>query len=298
MKKIIFTISGIYFTFLTLGQTPEYLKLNELKVYYLEYMSQKQPSEKALVEIKQNVPESLKKTTEFIVQRISLNNNLLNEESLILPDELTLKYIYIVNALVYNSGNGNNLDNNKLIDSLIKKTVTRYECVDNYYGILFIAVANKNKPFDFSNINFIPRNYNLSDKTEIGIFFLRCMFYCGRIISGYVNIIKPPDFNLAFDNIKKFPRFNGTRYYQFCDLNFPDFKIRIKNYQKPQSYKGYYIDKYYEVLLTHLKCLNRKSDSDNEKRDLFFTSILRDQRLFEYSVQKKKLEEIYNELEK
>ena len=40
--------------------------------------------------------------------------------------------------------------NNKLIDSLSNKDIPNNELVDNYYGMLFTAVGNKNQPFNLS----------------------------------------------------------------------------------------------------------------------------------------------------
>ena len=62
-----------------------------------------------------------------------------------------------------------------------------------------------------------------------------------------------------------------------------------------QSYKGYYIDKYYETLLSHLICLNKEGGSEKEKNDLLLGSILKDRKLYKYTKYKETLEDIFKE---
>jgi hypothetical protein len=59
-----------------------------------------------------------------------------------------------------------------------------------------------------------------------------------------------------------------------------------------QSYKSYYIDKFYEVLLFHLISLYKEGGSEKEKYDFLFGSILKEQNLYKDTKYKSTLEDI------
>lgn len=141
-------------------------------------------------------------------------------------------------------------------------------------------------------------DYNLKNDTEKGIFFLRCMEFCGKNIWGLINIAKPMNTKGAYELITKFPTFNGLKYYQYNDFNFPDFDMVIVKDKGLMSYKGYYIDKYYETLLNHLLCLKKESKPEKEYNELLLGSILRDKDLYKYSKKKDILENLFTEIKK
>ena len=102
-------------------------------------------------------------------------------------------------------------------------------------------------------------------------------------IWGYMNIVRPPNYKAAMNNIRKFPRFNGQPYYQYLDLNFPDFNMEIIKEKGQMSYKEYYIDKYLNTLIYHYLCLSQKKKFEDQKMDLVLGSILRDKQYYKYS---------------
>ncbi len=261
-------------------------------------MFRNNPPKAAIADAKKDTPEELKKTCDFIVQTVTYKNKLLKKEYLSLPDANTIKTIYIVCAVNYNVREDNPMDNNKLIDSLRQKDIPHYELVDNYYGMLFSAVGNKNQPFDFSKVNFTLNDYMLKDDTEKGIFFLKCMNLCGKSIWGYINIANPPNTAEAMRFITLFPKFNSQSYYQYNEFSFPDFEMIINIDEGAVSYKSYYMNKFYEVLLTHLLCLNKEGGSKEQKNDLLLGSILRERNYYKYTEHKDTLEEIFKVVEK
>ena len=204
-----------------------------------------------------------------------------------------LKQIFIIQEINQNFRRENQIDNNKLIDSLQSKEIPTYELVDNYYDMLFTAVGNKNQPFNFSKNDFKLNSYNLKDETEKVFFFLKCMGYCGTSIWGYINIPKPPNTKTAMEYINKYPKFNGQPYYQYTDFYFKDFEMIIITDNGKESYKGYYINKYYETLLNHLFCLIKEESTEKEKNDLLLGSILKESNLYKYTKLKDTLEEIF-----
>lgn len=298
MNKLTITIVIICFTILSFGQSNENSKLIELGKAYKDFMFRNDPPKDIIKDLKQGLSERMKVTGNFIIQTITTDNKLLTKPFLTLPDSSSLKSIYIVWAINVNLRAEERLDNNKLIDSLKNTNVPRYELVDNYYDLLFTAVGNKIKPFDFSKVDFKLKEYNLIDETEKGIFFLECMNYCGRTIWGYINVAKPMNTKKAYEFIGNFPKFNGQPYYQFNDLYFSDFEMTIDLKKGPQSYKSFYIDRYYETLLIHLTCITKENGTEKERNDLLLGSILKDKNLYKFSKKKDILEGLFTEVKK
>jgi len=295
MTKTTLAFLALFLTILTFGQKNHNDKLIELGKTYKDFMFRNEPTKQVFKDIKENNTENLKTATDFIAQTITTKNKLLIQQFLSRPDEHTLKQIFIIRAINLNLREENQIDNNKLIDSLTNVSIPIYELVDNYYGMLFTAVGNKNQPFDFSKIDFKLKDYNFKDDTEKGIFFLRCMRDCNSVIWGYMNVVKPPNTQKAYDNIKKYPQFNGRPYYQYTDFYFTDFEMSIVKDKGKQSYKSYYLDKYFETLLFHLTCLNKEGGTEKEKNDLLLGSILKERNLYKYTNYKDTLEDIFKE---
>ncbi|WP_136667997.1 hypothetical protein [Flavobacterium sp. H122] len=295
MKKTILTLLSFFLFQMSFGQTNNNEKFIELAKIYNDFMFRNEPTKNILKDLKLNVAEDLKVTNDFITQTISTKNKLLSEPFLSRPDNNALKQIFIIRQINLNLREENHIDNNLLIDSLMTKEISVYELVDNYYDMLFTAVGNKNQPFDFSNSDFNIKDFNLKDDTEKGIFFLRCMNLCGVTIWGYMNVVKPANTQKAFYTIQKYPKFNGSLYYQYTDFYFNDFEINIIRDKGLQSYKSYFLDKYYETLLYHLLCLNKENRSEKEKNDLLLGSILKERNLYKYTKHKELLEEIFKE---
>ena len=263
---------------------------------YSNFMFRNQPTKEVFKELKSSRNPDNQATVDFITQTITTRNKILSTKYLKRPDDRTLKQVYIVRAVSMNLGEKNPVDNNRLIDSLTKADVPVYELVDNYYEMVFMAVGNKNQPFNLSKVNFRLNDYQLRDNTERGIFFLKCMRLCGTTIWGYINIAKPMNTAKAYENIKKFPKFDGRPYYQYDDFSFDDFEMVIIKDNGKESYKGYYLNKYYETLLYHLLCLRKEGASQKEIDDLMLGSILRKRSLYSYTKYQETLEDMFKEL--
>ncbi len=296
MNKAVLTVVVICLWTSSFGQVIENEKLIELGKAYKNFMFTNEPPKNEIKNLQTNLPQDLQLAANFISQTISTGNDLLDTKYLTLPDNSTLKFIYIIHAINYNIRQETPIDNVKLIDSLKALNVPKNELIDDYYSILFTSVGNKNKPFNYSKVNFDLNQYNLVNDTEKGIFVLECMSYCGSEIWGYMNIVKPPNTKKAFDYIKKFPRFNGMKYYQYTDFNFPDFEMIIIVDEGKQSYKNYYIDKFYDLLISHLLCLNDEKAKEKEVNDLLLGSILKEKHLYKYSKNRETLENLFKEV--
>jgi len=296
MKKIVLVLLAMGFTqIFAWGQVND--GLIELGKVYKQFMFRNNPPETVLANLDNYENTELSFAANFIQETIRPNSNVISDEFLKRPNDNDLKLIYIIRQINLNAGKEKPKDNTELVSDLLKKEIGTQELVDNYYSMLFAAYGNKVKPYDLSKTDFQLNNYGLKDETEKGIFFLVSMRLNGMLIFGYMNIVNPPNYEKAYDMINKYPTYNGSPYFQFSDLNFPDFKIRIESESKPESYKAYYIDKYYETLLSHLECL--KNMGDKEKiYDLVFGSILREEIYFKYSKKEKEIRQLLTKYKK
>jgi len=295
MKKLVCALLLLNLTTLALSQTNSPSKIIEIAKIYHDFHFTTEPTKEDLKDLKSVVPGVSDKAAKFITQAITANNKLLTKPFLTLPDETTLKQLYMIGTLSQNLLEEEPIDNNHLLDSLTNQKIPRYELVDNYYDMMFLSVANKNKPFDLSAVNFMLKDYHLQDDTEKGILFLQCMDLCRMNIWGFMNVVNPPNTQKAYDGIKKFPRFNGQTYYRYADFNFQDFEMEIAKDKGKESYKGHYLNNYYETLLYHLLCLRKEGGTEEEHNDLLIGSILKEKKLYKYSKYKDTLEGLFKE---
>lgn len=283
-------------SFYARAQKAENAYLLQLTKAYKNFMFRNEAPVGFAKELESAAPKSLKPAAAFIVQCITAHNDILNPQFLTLPEKKTLTNVYILMSVYQNVSEGFDIDTDKFMDSLRKADIPKNELTDTYYSMLFTAVGNKNRPFDLSSYDFKLSEYKLTD-TEKGIFFLQCMKLCGAQIWGYMNIVKPANTKKAYDFIQKFPKFNGMPYFQFTDFNFPDFNIIIGTEDDaPQSYKSYYIDKYYDLLLSHLTCLNKENAGEKAVDDLLLGSVLRETAYYKYTKNKSTLEELFKKV--
>jgi len=286
MKKITLLILVLISNIQFINATDINPELIELAKVYRNFMFRNNATDYAFEKLEKINSSELQKTVDFIKETITTNNNLATDKFLTLPDEGTLYQIYIIRRINWNIREENPRDNNELILELQNRSVPRYELIDSYYSMLFSGFGNKNKPFDLSDIDFRIDNYGLKDDTEKGIFFLRTMKFCGSYIWGYMNVVKPPNYKKALQYINNYPKFNGQKYYQYLDFGFGDFEMEIEKDKGIESYKYYYINKYYQTLLYHMKCLNQKKKYKKERENLLLGSILKEENYYKYSKNK------------
>ncbi len=297
MKKILSLFLFCCITLSFYGQN-SHQQMIFLAKTYSNFMFRNQPTKMVLKELQGITDPDMKATVDFITQTITTKNKILSTKYLKRPDDHTLKQIYIIRAISLNLNEKKPISNDSLIDSLVNAAIPVYELVDNYYEMVFLTVGNKNQPFDLSKMNFKMNDYQLKDDTERGILFLKCMRLCGTTIWGYMNIAKPMNTAEAYKYIKKFPKFNGQPYYQYTDFSFDDFEMVIIKDNGRESYKGYYLNKYYETLLYHLLCLRKEGGTEKEIQDLMLGSILRKRNLYSYTEYKDILEDMFKEVKK
>ncbi|MEL6696671.1 MAG: hypothetical protein AAFP89_10535 [Bacteroidota bacterium] len=267
--------------------------LKRLAVFYKDYMFRNEPSRSDRKQLSKLTPKNLEKELAFILESTKTNHNILTEKFLVLPHESVLKNLYIVRCINFNLRKEDGTPYRKLADSLYNQPIPRYELIDSYYDMMLTSVGNKNRPLDLSKYDFQLDKYGFEDDTEKGIFFLKVMNQCLYFIWGYMNVAKPMNTEKALDLINKYPRINGKAYFQFQDLYFPDFEMMIDIKNGVESYKGYYLNKYYELLIYHLICLNKENGTIEQKRDLLLGSILKAKNLYKYTEYTETLNKIF-----
>lgn len=272
--------------------------LIEIAKIYRNFMFRNSPTAATFKQLAEIESTELTNSTKFIKETITTSNKLTSTEFLKLPDENTLRYVYIIRRINWNLREDKPRDNIELISELSNKEIPRYELIDSYYDMLFSGVGNKNQPFDLSSVDFEMNKYDLKDDTEKGIFFLKAMDLCGTLIWGYMNIVKPPNYQKALLFIEKYPKFNGQPYYQYLDFGFTDFEMIIEKDKVKESYKSYYLNKYYDTLLSDLECLSQKKKYKEQRTDLLLGSILKEEIYYKYSKKKEVLETLFTEMER
>lgn len=255
----------------------------ELGKIYRNFVFRNNPTELTFEKIDKIKSAELGATKEFIKECISPKNQLTSEKFLIVPDEETLLNLYLIMKVNANVREKEPKDNVELLTEWRNKNVPRYELVENYYSMVFSGIGNKNQPFDLSNTDFIIDNYNLADDTEKGIFFLTAMNLCYYQIWGYMNVVKPPNYKKAKASIDKYPKFDGQEYYKYLSFGFADFEMQIEKDKGKESYKNYFINRFYKTLIYNHQCLNQKRKTRKEAENLALSSILKEKNYYEYS---------------
>ena len=293
MKRVILSAFIILLSLSAIKANDLNSDLVELAKIYRNFMFRNSPTESTYNQLNGIKSAELANSAMFIKETITSKNHLAETEFLRIPDEKTLKYVYIIRRINWNIREEKPRDNAELISELTQMEVPRYELIDSYYDMLFSGIGNKNQPFDLSGTNFSTSEYDLRDDTEKGIFFLKAMDLCGTVIWGYMNVVNPPNHKAALENIEKYPRFNGQPYFQYLDFGFPDFDMKIQDGKGKESYKAYYINKYYDTLLSHLAILSQKKKDKGLRTDLVLGSILKERNYYRYSKRRNELEALF-----
>jgi len=281
------------------GQDDSYKKeLVEITKIYRNFHFRSEPPESVFQQLNSYSSKDLASSRDFIAELIKSNNQIATKKYLAKPDTVTLKSLYIIRGVNWNMHDADGKDNFAVIDSLMNEKTNYYELLSCYYGMLFTAVGNKNRPFDMSSTNFTLWDYNLENDTEKGIFFLESMETFGSLIWGYMNIPKPPNYKKALEFIELYPTYNSQAYYKYLDLNFPDFKVTTDKNKPKKSFKKHYLNKFMNTIIYHSSCLSQKKrKKDKEKRyEVLLSSIVKNKSYWKYSDTPKVFEQIFNKV--
>lgn len=279
------------------GQNDNYKKeLIQLAKIYRNFHFRNTPPQDVFNQLNSISSADLLISKDFIAELIKLNNSIATKKYLNKPDSTTLQSLYIIRGINWNMHEADPKDNLIVIDSLLNGKTDYYVLLSCYYGMIFTAVGNKNRPFDMSSMNFTLWDYNLENDTEKGIFFLESMGTFGTLIWGYINVPKPPNYKKALKYIDKYPKYNGQPYYQYLDLNFNDFKLTTDKRKPKESFKKYYLNKYMNTILYHSLCLSQKKKYKEKRYDVLLGSIIKNDSYWQYSENPEIFEQIFKKV--
>ena len=137
------------------AQDPNFKKdLVELAKLYRSFSFRNEPTQDVFNQIKAMKSPELATSKGFVSEIIKSNNLLCTKKFLLKPDSITLKSLYVMRGVNWNLHEAEGKDNLVVVDSLWEENTEYNELVACYYGLLFSAVGNKNRPFDLSEMNF------------------------------------------------------------------------------------------------------------------------------------------------
>lgn len=216
----------------------------------------------------------------FIEESTKKKNRIIEFEFLTRPDSSTLKIFHTIIMVNYNMYESDPMDNEKVVEKYLKKDISVYEQIQQYYGSLFVSVINKNRPFDYSDLNWDLTKLGLNDDKEQAVFFLVFMDKLGSQISSFHGAMRGPNWDGIEKYVKLLPKINGKNYYEFDAFYFKDFKMTI--YKKNRYFKDYYMPKFYDILVAHILMMEQKEFDRSEITKFLLTSILWQKQYYEY----------------
>ena len=284
------------FSFVSLAQDQITRGIIDLTGIYQKHMIGKAPDKKVIKSaLAEYAGTQLEFTSEFIIECTKEKNKITSKKFLAKPDNISLKALYCIHVIYVARHNNESINEEEVVKSLFYSEIQSELLIDNFYNTAFTAVGNKNRPFNMSKDDFDFKALGLTSKEDRGIFFLQCMDGCASQIWGYMNIPKPANTKAAMGLIEKFPKFNGDAYYLHKDLSFDDFEVEIND--SIQSYKSFYINKYYELLFNHFICQDAEGASNDDMMDLLMNSVLPIESYWQYTEFEDALRQIYSNAE-
>lgn len=242
---------------------------------------------KAVAEI--NAPE-LKFAKEYTEAAVMNKRFLLEKRFLEINNKEHLNHLATIIEL---SGYILQLDKDDALTNLrqlMRQTKSEIEQKRTYYGHLFALVIHPVLDYGIKNQRFFFDDISLTTEQEQGVFYLIAMSKYHELVYRPLKVENPPLISVAKNWLFYFPTFENKPYYYYTNFDFEDFKIR------EGSFKAFYMEQYYELLLSHLFVL-RETEAKQEKiDDLLNNSILLQPQYYRYT--SKVLREILVDLNK
>lgn len=227
--------------------------------------------------------KDLQPTLVHIKELCRSNNDILTKEFLTVPDTLSLKVIYAIHCLHQNPFLKKPKEPYLVVDSILNTELPYSFYLDNYYRKIFTSNTNKNKPFDLSKYNFDPTTYGLVKELDRCIFILKVLEACQKRIIGYISLKKEGFEDRVLDEVSRFPKIEKGFYYEVKELNFDDFQKEVFNDRGPVSYRKHNMYMVYDLLLSHLYCLELKANRESEIKTILDNELFTDLELLRYN---------------
>lgn len=220
------------------------------------------------------------------------DEKLLTKEFLSKPNELELKYWYVIREIHYNnvSKEQKPRPNNIVAKEILESEISEKWLLDNYYYRIRGGIAKIFNDADLSEYNFNLNNYGLKNETEKAILYFELTdamtqrFKVLQMLKNYDKLLEFAD---------KLPTFNGKPYYEYTSFDFEDFDWI--GYDKIESYKERNIGNVFQSVNAYFSAFAEKKESE-KMREIYFKSILFIPKYFQYSgAMEKDLKELYNQ---
>lgn len=195
---------------------------------------------------------------DFIVELIKPNNQTLSDKYLTKPTLKTLKSVYVILQLNYNMFSSKPIANEKIIKKIDFKNISEDELLVTYYETLIGNLVNKIETIDFSIVNFDFEKLKLKTKTEKSIFFLIVMERLGSYYWANEAMSESINRDDIENIIKRYPKFDGKKYFEYNDFDFQDFNVRVDIRRAKESFKDYYLKNYINIIQYHFEELKTK----------------------------------------
>lgn len=153
MNKILLILFFFQLTFIGFTQ-PSNEELISLAKIYRSYHFTNQPNNQVFEQLASVESDELKPSANFLTELIKTNNSIISSQYLTKPDEKTLQNLFIIRSINWNLREADPLDNDYLIDSLKNSQTDYLELLACYYNMIWVSVANKNRPLNMSTVNF------------------------------------------------------------------------------------------------------------------------------------------------
>jgi hypothetical protein len=250
--------------------------------------------EAAFETLKKYEKTELATLAELIKECGTIDNKLLKDKFLKPIDSLTMKYLYVTRNVNFETHKDSPRPYEKVVKVYLDSNVMYNELLRNYYDVIFIALANKNQPFNMRKYNFDLSDMGFRNNTEKNIFYLTCTRAIGTQIWGYMNIPKSPNYEKAYEYIERFPTFDGLPYYAHKNIDLEDFQFIYGD--TLTSFRGLMYDKLYELVLNHIIVLRKYKNDESGFQTILINSVLKESRYYPYTKYREILESIFKEV--
>jgi hypothetical protein len=220
------------------------------------------------------------------------DKKLLTNEFLSRPNELELKYWYVIREIHYNnvSKEKEPRPNDIVAKEVLESTIDERWLLDNYYYRIRGGIAKIFNDADLSEYNFNINDYGLKNQTEKAMLYFALTDAMTQRFK-VLQMLKNYDKLLEF--AKKLPTINDKPYYEYVDFDFDDFDWA--GYDKTESYKERHIGNVFQSVNAYFSAYTEKKETE-KMREIYFNSILFIPKYFKYSgAMENDLKEIYNQ---
>jgi len=189
----------------------------------------------------------------FITELCLKNNDILKDEFINRPDDKLLKNFFVIKELNLFLWQSEEPMNDELVLNYLEKDYLIQECLIEYYHSIFISITNKNRPWNYRNLNFDINNMKFKNRTEQEIFFIIFGIELSDQILSYYQAQNGINYNAIREYVKKLPTVNDKEYFEYKKLRFRDFKINVE--KKNILFSEYYLPMFIDNLIAHVLML-------------------------------------------